>query len=86
MPKVYLTREMRLRDNFAAWIYGQLKISGKSQRKMAGELGMTQQGMSKKLRKQSLTFDDFVFFLNQFQPDTDKILELTGAKEWITKG
>lgn len=85
MPKTYLTREMRLRDNFAAWIYGQIKTSGKSQRKVAGELGMTQQGMSKKLRKQSFTFDDFVFFLRQFQPDEDTLLKLTGADEWITR-
>ena len=86
MPKTYLTREMRLRAEFAAWIYGQMKISGKSQRKVAGELGMTQQGMCKKLKKQSFTFDDFVFFLNQFQPDQDKIMELVGANEWTTKG
>lgn len=86
MPKVYLTSEMRLRDNFAAWLYGQMKLNGESQKALARDMGLSQQGMCKKIKKQSFTFDDFVFFVKRFQPDTDTILKLTGADEWITKG
>ena len=86
MPKVYLTSEMRLRDNFAAWVYGQMKLNGQSQKSLARDMGLTQQGLCKKIKKQSFTFDDFVFLVKKFQPDENTILNLTGANEWITKG
>jgi len=86
MPKIYLTREMRLREHFALWIFGQMKVNGKSQRKIAGELGLTQQGVCKKFKNQSFSFDDFVFFLNMFKPDQETIMKLVGADEWTTKG
>ena len=85
MAKTYLTSEMKLRDNFASWIYGQIKTNGQSQMLVAKDMGLSQQGLCKKLRKQSFTFDDFVFFVNRFQPDEDTLLKLTGAEEWITK-
>ena len=86
MAKTYLTSEMRLRDKFTEWVYGQIKMNGQSQKDVSKDMGLSQQGLCKKLRKQSFTFDDFVFFVNRFQPDEGKILELTGADEWITKG
>lgn len=86
MPKVYLTSEARLRDNFTGWLHSQIKMNGESQKSLARDMGLSPQGMCKKIRKQSFTFDDFVFLVKRYQPDADKILELTGAKEWITKG
>ena len=85
MPKTYLTREMRLRENLAIWIYGQMKVNHLSQRKVAGDLGLTQQGLCLKLKKQSFSFDDFVFFMKLFQPDEETLKKLVGADEW-TKG
>ena len=81
MAKVYLTEELRLRDRLAAWTYGQMKTNGTSQKAISARMGLSQQGLCKKLRKQSFTFDDFVFFLGQFKPDTDTILDLVGA-DW----
>lgn len=86
MPKTFLTREMRLRENLATWIYGQMKVNGKSQQKVASAMGLTQQGVCLKFKRQSFTFDDLVFFLNMFKPDDETILRLVGADEWITKG
>lgn len=86
MPKIYLTKEMRLRENLVAWIVGQMKVAGKSQKKVATEMGLTQQGLCKKLKRQSITFDDLVFFLGMFQPDADSIIKLVGADAWTTKG
>lgn len=86
MPKVYLTSEARLRDNFTEWLHGKIKTTGDTQKALARDMGLSPQGMSKKIRKQSFTFEDFVFFVNRYQPDTDKILELTGANKWIAKG
>lgn len=86
MAKTYLTSEMRLRDNLASWIYGQIKTNGQSQLDVSKDMGLSQQGLCKKLRKQSFTFDDFVFFVKRFQPDVETLLQLTGADEWITKG
>ena len=81
MPKTYLTREMRLREKLTTWIYGQMKVNKMSQQQVAKSLGLSQAGLSLKLKKQSLTFDDFIFFLNLFKPDTDEIMDLVGA-EW----
>lgn len=85
MPKTYLTSEQKLRDNFAGWIYGQMKTNGVSQLRIAKDMGLSQQGLCKKLRRQSFTFDDFVFFLKKFQPDEDTIKKLVGADEWTKR-
>lgn len=85
MPKTYLTREMRLRENLAVWIYGQMMVNGQSQREIANSMGLSQAGVCKKLKKQSFSFDDFLFFLNKFQPDEKKIMELVGADEWTRR-
>lgn len=85
MPKTYLTREMRLRENFAVWVYGQMKVNHLSQRDVASALGLTQQGLCLKFKRQSFSFDDFVFFVKLFQPDEETLKKLVGAEEW-TKG
>lgn len=85
MPKTYLTREMRLRENLAVWIYGQMRVNGQSQRDVANSMGLSQAAVCKKIKRQSFSFDDFIFFLDMFQPDKEKIMELVGANEW-TRG
>lgn len=85
MPKTYLTKEMRLRENLVSWIYGQMKVEGKTQRQIAKELGLTQQGLCLRLKRQSVSFDDFVFFIDYFKPDANTIMQLVGADEW-TRG
>ena len=85
MPKVFLTREMRLREELAVWICGQLKVNRVSQTNVAKELGITQQGLSKKIKRRTFTYDDMLFFFAKFQPDNETVMRLTGADEW-TKG
>ena len=85
MPRVFITRQEKLNKELSAWIYGQMMISSSTQGSVAKELGLTQQGLSKKLRRKSFSFEDFCFFIEKFQPDTDTLLRLTGANEW-TKG
>lgn len=82
MPKVYLTKGMRLRENLVSWIYGQMMVNGMSQQKIASTMGLTQQGFHLKLKRQSVSFDDFCFFLETFQPDLETLLQLVGAN-WI---
>jgi predicted XRE-type DNA-binding protein len=86
MPKTYLTKEMRLRENFAAWVYGQMRVNGKTQQNVSKMLGLTQQGLSLKLKRQSFSFDDVCTLMEYFQPDEKTILQLVGADEWDTRG
>ena len=85
MPKVFLTNEMRLREELAIWICGQLKVNRVSQTNIAKELGITQQGLSKKINRRTFTYDDMLFFFAKFQPDQETVMRLTGADEWTRK-
>jgi predicted XRE-type DNA-binding protein len=82
MPKVFLTREMRLREELAVWICGQMKVNRLTQLNVARELGITQQGLCKKIKRRTFSYDDMLFFFAKFQPDKETVMRLTGADEW----
>lgn len=85
MPKVYLSREMKLQEELAVWICGQMKVNRVSQTKVARELGITQQGLCKKIKKRTFTYDDILFFFAKFHPDSETVMRLMGADEWTRK-
>lgn len=80
MPKVYLSEQERLNTRLAAWVYGQIKIQGISQTKIAKERGVSKQAISQKLRTKSFDFEDLCCFVRLFEPETDELRQLLGMK------
>lgn len=78
MPKVYLSEQQKLNNRLASWVYGELKIQGKTQKDLADEMGITQPAVSYKLRTKCFTFEDICCFVRMFQPDKDEVTRLLG--------
>lgn len=80
MPKVFLNEKDKLNDRLATWIYGQMKTKGITQKQLAGELQMTQQALSYKLKAKQFSYADFITIVDVFAPDLEVLAWLTGRK------
>lgn len=78
MPKVYLTETDRLCAGFSEWVYGQMKVNHVKQCTIAEKLGISPSALTQKLRKNRFNFEDFLFFVREFQPDEKKLREISG--------
>ena len=78
MPKVYLTKTDESKAKFTAWIYGQMKLRKYSQQTLAKKRGISHQALSRKLLTQSYNFEDFLFFVNEFQPSDKELRDISG--------
>ena len=78
MPKVYLNQKDRLNDRLASWVFGQLKLKRITQKQLAEQLEITQQGLSYKLKVRQFTFSDFITLVDVFEPDASEVAWLVG--------
>lgn len=76
MPRVYITSNDRLNARLAAWVYGQMKVQNVTQKMIADKRGVSRQAISKKLRARSFDYDDFLTFVEIFEPDDAELLRL----------
>lgn len=78
MPRVFLSETEKLNSRLTAWVYGELKVNGISQRELAEEMGISQQLLSYRLKNKLISFSDFTCFVRVFKPDEKELLRLTG--------
>ena len=78
MPKVYLTEKDRLCERLARWVYGEMKIRRLSQDALAKKRGISQQALGRKLLKKRFDYEDFTFFVKEFQPTDKELREIIG--------
>ncbi len=78
MPKVYLTEEQRASARLAEWVYGQMKVQKITQKEVAKRRGMSQQAIYNKLKRLSFDFEDFVCFVQIFDPDLKELGRIVG--------
>lgn len=64
MPKVAITKEQEQLNRIYNDIHGQMFRKGITQRRIAQELGITQQAVSIKLKHQTLSLLDYVTIKN----------------------
>ena len=76
MPRVFLNETDKLNNRLAAWVYGELKVNGISQRELAEELGISQQLLSYRLKNKLISFSDFACFVRVFKPDEKEVMRL----------
>lgn len=80
MPKAYITKQQKLNEDLAAWIYGEMFVRHISQTKMAEIMGIKQPSLNRKLRQGNFTFPDLAIIFGVLQPDADTLMRLMGAK------
>lgn len=80
MPKAYLNDQQRMSHRLASWVQGEKRINNMSDTDLANECGISQSAMSRKLRLESFSFEDFCLFVKVFKPDSDTLRYITGAK------
>lgn len=78
MPKVYLTKQEKLNEEFYKWLVGSMKFRKLKQRDMAKKLGITQQGFSYKVSSLNFQFSDIVSLFEILEPDADTVMRLFG--------
>ena len=80
MPKIFLSETEKMNDRLATWVYGQMRVKRISQRELAEELHITQQGLSYKLKHRQISYGDFITFVNVFEPNHDELAWLIGRR------
>lgn len=78
MPKVYLTKQEKLNEEFYKWLIGSMKYRKLRQRDIAKKLGITQQAFSQKVGKLSFSYPDIVSLFEILEPDADTVMRLMG--------
>lgn len=78
MPRVYLSEKDRLSARLSSWVYGELKVKGIPQRKLADAMGVSQQALSRKLKSRSFSFADFLAIVKVLEPDDKDLSRLLG--------
>lgn len=72
MPKVYLTKEDRIKSKIGAWVVGQLYKEHKTFADLGEILGITRQAACYKARNNSFSYLDMVLiFENLGTPDNE---------------
>jgi len=78
MAKVYLTEQDRSNAKLTRWVSGEMKVRRITQRMLAKKMNITHQALSQKLKKNSFSYQDFVFFVKEFQPCDKELRDLIG--------
>lgn len=78
MPKVFLNERQQMCHRLATWIQGEKKRLKITDTELGNEHGISQSAMSRKLREESFSFEDYVFFVQKFQPDNDTLRYIIG--------
>lgn len=79
MPRVFLSEADRARHRLAMWVQGERHSRKMSQQTLADGRGMHRTAMEYKLKSESFSFDDFVFFARTFGMDYDTFQYIVGT-------
>lgn len=76
MPRVNLNKKKYLMRDFCEWIRGKM-LHKYTETDVARELGITQQGFSKKLKNCTFSFEEVVTLLDFFKATDEERVRLT---------
>ena len=74
-----MTKQQKLNKELSAWIYGQMKVEGISQEKMADVIGIKQPSLNRKLKRGNFTFQDLTAIFSELKPDAETLQKLMGV-------
>lgn len=76
MPRIRQYKEKYMVNDIGAWVAGKLMRLKMTQKVAAGELGITQQALSLKIRSNSFTYEDMIKLFRVFGSDDEEILKI----------
>lgn len=76
MPKVYLKRKEYKVSEFTKWVYGSMKLANENQTDIGILLGITQQGLSYKLKHGTFTLYETITLLAHFNATDKEIIHI----------
>ena len=76
MPRIKQYKEKYMVNDIGAWVSGKLMRLKMTQKVVAGELGITQQALSLKIRSNSFTYEDLIKLFRVFGSDDEEILKI----------
>ena len=62
----------------SAWIYGQAKVRGVTQKQLADAIGIKQPSLNYKLKHGGFSFQDLTAVFELLEPDNDTLARLMG--------
>lgn len=74
MPRVAVNKYRYIVNDLYAYLIGQMKVKGYTQERLGEELGLTQQVISSKLRKQQLTTLELIQVIDILDLDVTRII------------
>ena len=80
MPRVYITKQDQLNTRLVSLIYGTMKVNRMPQRKMAEQLGISQQAFAKKLKNAQFTFSDLTTVFEVLDIPDEEIVRVMKAR------
>lgn len=76
MPKVYLDRKEKKKDNLVEFITGRMKTLKLRQQDMADEIDITQPAFTNRLEKGYFTYEDLLSVFNKLEATDEEIVRL----------
>lgn len=76
MPKIYLTRQDKLKEKLVALIYGKMKVMKRTQQYMADKLGISQPAYARKLRVKQFTHEELATIFEELDMQDEEILSV----------
>ena len=76
MPKVIINKHEYKSNTIGSWVVMWLKRAGKFEKDLASELGISQQGASFKIRKNSFTYPDLLTIFDYLEVPEEEILQV----------
>lgn len=80
MPRVYLSEQDRICHRMVTWVRGEKSNQEITDEDLAEEYGISRSAWSRKFRLESLSFKDFVFLVQKFNPDDETLRYITGRR------
>ena len=76
MPKVIINKHEYKKQNIGSYVFMWLRRAGKYEKDLAPELGISQQGLSHKIRNNSFTYSDMLTVFDYLDVPDEEILQV----------
>ena len=76
MPKVIINKHEYKKQNIGSWIYMWVRRSGKHLKDLAPELGVSQQGVSFKIKNNTFSYSDMLTIFDYLEVPDEEILQV----------
>ena len=81
MPRVAINKHKYMVNDLYAYLIGQMRVKGVTQQDLGEKLGLTQQVISNKLRKQQLTTLELIEVIDVLEIGAEALSQMLGGSK-----